>query len=270
MRYAIERRHAADQLKRIQAMLVQAEKMAAVGQLASGIAHEVKNPLNIILQCVSYLEPELTARGGEQAEVLQVMREAVTTADDIIKGLLDFSRPSPLQLKPTAMRPVIETALLVVERQIATNKIRLTTDLPATLPAVMADENQMKQVFLNVLMNAIQAMPNGGELRIRASVLKLTEPGQGVGLRQTDVFRPGTTALVCDVQDSGPGIPQELLPKAFIPFFTTKPPGEGVGLGLSICHTILEGHRGLIRLASEEGHGTTVTIMLPVPETNGA
>jgi signal transduction histidine kinase len=119
-------------------------------------------------------------------------------------------------------------------------------------------------VLLNVFLNALQAMPNGGELRIRARDQLLGEPGRGIGLRTSDVFRVGDRALICEIQDTGVGIPKELLSRVFNPFFTTKAPGEGVGLGLSITQAIIHAHRGLITLDSEPGKGTTVTIMLPI------
>jgi signal transduction histidine kinase/DNA-binding response OmpR family regulator len=261
---AAELEHANRELKQTQAMLIQAEKMAAVGQLASGIAHEVKNPLNILLQCVNYLEPELQKQGGQPAEILQAMREAVVTADRIIRGLLDFSKPAPLELKPAPIGRVIDASVLLVQNQIASKRIQLAKDIPGTLPLVLLDENQMKQVFINILMNALQAMGEGGRLTVRSYVKKLTAPGRGVGERTGDVFRIGDTALVCEVQDTGSGIPRELLSRVFNPFFTTKPPGEGVGLGLSITSAIVHAHHGVIDIESEVDRGTTVIIMLPV------
>jgi signal transduction histidine kinase len=261
---AAELDEAYQELKRTQEMLVQAEKMAAVGQLASGIAHEVKNPLGVILHCVNYLEPELGPKGGPQADVLQVMREAVKTSDKIIRGLLDFSRPSPLELRPAPILKVINASLALVHAQAHDRKIRLITQVALDLPPVMVDENQMQQVFVNLILNAFHAMPDGGELTIRARLRRLTEPKGGVGRRTNDAFQVGETALVCEVEDTGTGIPREILPKVFNPFFTTKPPGEGVGLGLAITASIVEGHRGVIHIDSAEGRGTTVSIILPL------
>jgi signal transduction histidine kinase len=263
-RHAIELDQAYGELKRAQAMLVQAEKMAAVGQLASGIAHEVKNPLNILLQSLAFLEPELRARGGQPAEILGVMREAVTTADRIIRGMLDFSKPSPLELKPTPVSTVVEAALRLVQSQCAAKKLQVATEIAPALPPVLMDANQMQQVFVNLFMNAIQATPAGGELRVRARLKQMAREDEGVGSRATDAFHPGDAAVVCDVQDTGAGIPKDVLSQVGNPFFTTKPPGEGVGLGLSISLAIVQGHRGLLRIASDAGKGTTVTVTLPV------
>ena len=261
---AAELERANEELKRTQAMLVQAGKMTAIGQLASGIAHEVKNPLNIILQSVTYLEPELKARGGQTAELLQVIREAVMTADKIIRGLLDFSKPAPLELKQTSIDSVLEASLLLVQNQLAARRVRLVKEVAPDVPPVTLDQNQMKQVFINLLLNALQAMPGGGELFIRASTRVLTKPDIAIGARITDIFKLGETVVVCEIEDTGTGIAREILHRVFNPFFTTKAPGEGVGLGLPITAAIIEGHRGLIHLESEEGRGTKVIIMLPV------
>lgn len=260
---------ALQELKRTQAMLIQAEKMSAVGQLAGGIAHEVKNPLNIILQSVNYLEPELTRENGEAVEILGVIRDAVMTADKIIHGLLDFSKPARLELKPVDISAVIDASLILVQNQLAEKKIGLIKEIAPGLPQVSLDANQMKQVFINLFLNAFQAMPKGGQLFIRSYLKPLRAPGPGVGERKTDRFRVGQTALICEVEDTGAGIPSENLSKVFNPFFTTKAPGEGVGLGLSISTAIVERHDGVVHLESEEGCGTKVVVMLPV-ESRGA
>ena len=261
---AVELERAYLELKRTQAMLVQAGKMTAVGQLASGIAHEVKNPLNIILQSVNYLEPELRSVGGQAADILQVIRESVMTADKIIRGLLDFSKPAPLELKRAPLELVLQASLLLVQNQLSARQIRLVTDIAQDLPPVMLDHTQMKQVFINLLLNAIQAMPGGGTLAVRARMRVLTTPDLAIGARVTDFFRLGQTVLRCEVEDTGIGIPQGALQEVFNPFFTTKPPGEGVGLGLSITAAIIEGHRGFIHLESAEGRGTTAILLLPL------
>lgn len=263
---ALEIDRAYQELKRAQAMLVQAEKMAAVGQLASGIAHEVKNPLGIILQCVDYLEPELGSKGGRYAEILQVMREAVHSSDKVIRGLLDFSKPAPLELKLVPIGAVIDASVALVQTQSAGKRIRIEQSVAQDVPFLMLDENQMKQVLINLILNAFHAMPQGGRLIFRSYLKTLSEPGNRIGVRKSDLFRPGQTVLICEVEDTGTGIPKAILPEVFNPFFTTKPPGEGVGIGLAITAAIIEGHRGMIHIESEEGKGTRVVITLPIPE----
>lgn len=263
---ATELAQAYQELQHAHAMLVQAEKMAAVGQLASGIAHEVKNPLGIILNGVSYLEMSLGSQNGDSqaAEVIQMIKEAVQRSDKLIRGLLDFSRPAPLELKPGQISHVITSSLELVQKQLTVKNIDVSVDIDPTLPQVLLDENQMKQVFINMILNAFQAMPNGGTLSIQASLKTLTEVGGKVGSRATDVFQRGQTVLVCEVRDTGTGIPKELLSKIFEPFFTTKPPGQGTGLGLAITVGIIERHRGAMEIQSQEGKGTTMIVMLPL------
>jgi signal transduction histidine kinase len=252
------------QLERTQAMLIQAEKMSAVGQLASGIAHEVKNPLSIILQGINYLEREIGPGKPQWSQVLDMMREAVRRSDRIIRGLLDFSKPARLEVAPSSVERVVEASLELVEKQLAVTNIRVVKDIAAGLPKVALDENQMKQVFINLILNAFQAMRQGGQLTIRVQTRVLGEVGQRVGTRTTDVFQLGEPVLECQIADTGPGIARDAVPKVFDPFYTTKPPGQGTGLGLAITRAIVEAHRGLILLDSEPGQGTLVTVMLPI------
>jgi len=260
---AAELDKAYQELKTTQGMLIQAEKMAAIGQLASGIAHEVKNPLGVIMQGINYLELGVET-SEEQTEVLSLIKEAVKRADKIARDVLNFSRPASLELKACAISQVLEDSLTLVQKQLAVKNIEVAKEIAPVLPVVMIDENQMKQVFINLIVNAFQAMPSGGRLSIRCYPKPLTERSHGIGRRVTDFFQPRETALVCEVEDTGIGIPQEKLARVFDPFFTTKPPGEGTGLGLTITRAIVDAHRGLIAIESEEGKGTRVTITLPI------
>ncbi len=263
---AAELHKAYQELKGTQALLVQAEKMAAIGQLASGVAHEVKNPLGIILQGVNYLEAQISPDHAQQVEVLKMLKEAVERADRIIRDLLNFSRLSPLDFQACRMEAVLETSLGLVEKQLTLKDITMTRVFAPDLPRVLLDENQMKHVLINIILNAVQAMPEGGEMTFRISTKPLTPNARGTKRKAGDVFRFGQQALVCEIADTGTGIPQEVLTKVFEPFFTTKPAGVGTGLGLAICRAIVERHRGVIEIASEQGRGTTVTITLPVPD----
>jgi signal transduction histidine kinase len=152
----------------------------------------------------------------------------------------------------------------LVERKIKLKQIKLTQDIPADLPLVILDENQMTQVLVNVLLNAIQAMKEKGELTLRCYQKKLVEITPGVGRRKTDPLALGQEVLICEIKDTGAGIPLDEIDKVFDPFFTTKPPGEGTGLGLSVSRTIVETHGGLIGITSQIGRGTTVTLTLPI------
>ncbi len=257
------------QLQQAQAQLVQAEKLAAIGRMASGIAHEVQNPLGILLQGVSFFERADKPTPEKTAEVLRLMEDAVTRADTIIQGLLTFARPASLKLTAGNLHEVINASLALVEKQLTLKNINLVKAFMDSPPPVMLDPNQLQQVFINLFTNAQHAMEKGGRLTIRTSTRKLTELQVGIGRRVTDRLKLGEEVLVCEVQDTGCGIPKEKLGRIFEPFFTTKPPGEGTGLGLAIVHGIVENHRGLIVVDSIEGHGTTLTIMLPVAEAAG-
>lgn len=254
------------ELQNTQSMLVQAEKMAAVGQLASGIAHEVKNPLGIILQGVNYLEQEIGSDRKDHYDVLQMIKEAVVRSDKIIRDLLNFSRQAPLQFQPCDLNTILRTSLELVGKQLALHNIKVTERLAAELPVVTVDENQMKQVFINVILNSLQAMPRGGELTLRTRRAAVTELSEGMASRARQLFHREEAAALCEVEDTGMGIPQDKLGKVFDPFFTTKPAGQGTGLGLAITRSIVEKHRGVIAIESEEGRGATVLVALPVSE----
>lgn len=247
-----------------QNLLIQSEKMSAVGQLASGVAHEVKNPLGIILQGVNFLELETDPNQKQIHEVLKTLKDAVERADHIISTLLDFSRPATLELRPVSIEKIIETALDLTSKKLSLNRVRITKSFPSNLPLIRADENEMQQVFVNLFLNALQAMPKGGDLAIRCLTKVLDKPGSGVGVRRADKLRLGETVLTCEIEDTGVGIPARNLDRVFDPFFTTKPPGGGTGLGLTITRSIVENHKGLITLESSEGRGTKAVLIFPI------
>ena len=257
-------RRAYEELKQTQAMLIHSEKMAAIGQLASGAAHEVRNPLNIILMGAEYLERLLAPQGSGHTETLTSMKDAVKRANKIIRGMLDFSRPTQLQLQPVAMASVMDTVLELVGQQGLMQKVEVAKDMAPHLPSVLVDKDQMEQVLLNLVLNAFQAMPNGGRVTLRCLSRRLSSGEPGVGWRSSDPFRPGSTVVMCEVADTGVGISKAHLTKIFDPFFTSKPPGQGTGLGLTISRVIVEQHQGLLTVDSEEGRGTTVRLILPV------
>ncbi|MBI3088474.1 MAG: HAMP domain-containing protein [Candidatus Omnitrophica bacterium] len=251
------------QLRDAQDQLIQSEKLASLGQMAAGISHELKNPLGIILMGVNYLETQVGS-DGRQAETLQLMKEAVSRSDFIVRGLLDLSRPTELLLKPSDLGTVVEESLASVQQAQPIPNIRVVKDLAPNLPPALADPARLNQVFVNLIGNAVQAMPDGGTLTIRLYPKTMAQADRGVGRRATDFFQAGETALVCEIADTGGGIPKDRRSKLFEPFFTTKPRGQGTGLGLAVSRTIVEAHRGLIRLDSEEGRGTTAVVTLPM------
>jgi signal transduction histidine kinase len=249
------------QLKETQAQLIQAEKMEIVGRLSSGIAHEVKNPLAIILQGVEYLSRKVSPQQEDQLSTLQYMSDAVARADNIVKGLLDFSGVSPVQIQSQELIPIVEKSLILMKHSLDKYHIELVRDFVNVLPQVKVDKNKIEQVFLNLFENAVQAMSKGGQLKVKISADRVSENDEGVGKRKEDIFRPGEEVIKIEIEDTGPGIPVNLLDKVFDPFFTTKRHIGGTGLGLSIVRSIIEMHRGKIKIANkQEGPGVKATV----------
>jgi signal transduction histidine kinase len=261
-----EARAALDRLQTTQEQLVQSEKLAVVGRLASSVAHEVKNPLQIILAGVNFLEGE-PQPAGPATEALQMIKAAVVRADKIVYGLLDFAKPRPPSLNDCLVETMMRRALDLVRKQYVAKDIAVREVFAMDLPMIRMDEHQITQVFVNIIMNAVQAMPGGGTLTLRAEK-KILEPADPI-VRDGSAphCRPGQPVVICEVEDTGAGIDPRHLPRLFEPFFSTKGLREGAGLGLSIVRTILERHRGAVRVASIQGRGTTVTITLPAETT---
>lgn len=229
--------------KRLEGQLVQSEKMAAIGQLAAGIAHELRNPLAIVMNALYDLAQITGTSNPEVVEDLRIAEEEIGRAQAIIKNLLEFSRESGVDLEPIDVNDLLTRTLQLMQKYLQDNGVRVTSSL-GPIPPCLANQNAMRQILLNLITNAVQAMPRGGELTL-------------------------STALVDDnvirlkVRDSGIGIPSARLQDIFNPFYTTKAPGQGTGLGLSVVHSILQRYKGAIHVESEVGRGTTFTIDLP-------
>ncbi|MDD5449288.1 MAG: response regulator [Candidatus Omnitrophica bacterium] len=270
---ARELEDANEKLRETQNMLIQAEKMRALGQLASGVAHEVRNPLAIIILGINYLEEKLPKKKGRNPinDTLKIIKDSVKRADKIIRMLYDFSRVTELDLKKEDINSVINTSLALVKNKLKLEKnIKVSKEIKIGLPKVLVDKNKIEQVFVNALLNAVQAMPNGGQIIIRSYDKLLTEPGNGAGNRKNDNFKVGETALIVEIEDTGIGISRENMSKIFDPFFTTKGPQKGIGLGLSVSKNIIDLHRGFIYAESEEGKGTKIIIKLKIAKEGGA
>ncbi|MFM7144108.1 MAG: sensor histidine kinase, partial [Alphaproteobacteria bacterium] len=224
-------------------LLVQAEKMAGIGQLAAGIAHEIRNPLGIISNALYDLGELLPDASPEVREDLEIARAEMARVQDIIGNLLEFSRDSRIDEQSIDLDDLVARTLKLMDKYLQNNGIRVQVDLASDAPCV-ANENGLRQVLLNLVTNAAQAMPDGGTLRI-----------------ETRPVEPSWVRLV--VEDTGQGIPSDRLPRIFEPFFTTKDPGQGTGLGLSVVHSIVKRARGRIEVASRPGRGTRFTIHLP-------
>jgi PAS domain S-box-containing protein len=242
--------------KRTEAELIRSEKLASVGQLAAGVAHEVNNPLAGILVYIKlllkrYKQKKLQTKETEKQ--LEKIAKETERCSRIIKNLLDFSRQTEVKLRPVNINKVIEATLSIIGHQISLENVKTEMDLSASLPSILVDFDQIQQALMNILLNAAQAMPNGGDLKISTSVAKRVKIGRSV-----------RDAVRIDISDTGVGIPQENLDKLFTPFFTTKEKGKGVGLGLSVVHGIIERHHGKIDIKSDPGAGTTFSIFLGI------
>ncbi|HYK89225.1 MAG TPA: cache domain-containing protein [Acidobacteriota bacterium] len=230
------------QLKAMQGHLIQTEKLAAIGKLAAGVAHEINNPLTGILTNSSLMLQDLPSNDARRDD-LQIIVDETLRCRKIVKGLLDFARQTKPQKQAVDLNVVLEDVFNLVRNQASFHDIELELDQDRRLPAVMADKDQMRQVVLNIVLNAAEAMPNGG--KIRAST-------------RSD---PQTNQVQISVQDNGPGIPDEVKSKIFEPFFTTK--RTGTGLGLAIAYGIMERHKGAISIDSTPGRGTTISLRIP-------
>lgn len=256
-----ERKRAEEALRVAQLQLIQSAKFESVGQLAAGVAHEVKNPLAIILQGLAYLsQDELAPGDGTVTLVLNKMRDAVRRADLVIRGLLDFSTPRTADPTPTNLNGVLEQSLSLVHHECVRSQVTVVKKLETNLPPLKLDRNKIEQVFVNLFMNAIQAMPGGGTLTITTRPSRPTSLGTDGDGRKTDASRIETSLIVVEIEDTGTGIPEGKLDRVFDPFFTTKPVGQGTGLGLSVTRKIVELHGGTIDLRNRDGGGVRVTL----------
>ena len=225
--------------------MLQAKKMAAIGTFSSGIAHEINNPLNNISLSADMLYEEYDNLSRDEAkEIIKDILEQTERASKIVKNLLDFSREKEPSIKELTVREVIESTRKLLENELKIKKIYFSTSIPDNLPHILGDLNKLQQVFLNLFLNSIQAMDEGGIIHVDAR----EEPKEYVRI---------------DVIDTGKGIPESVLDKIFDPFFTTKRIGEGTGLGLSIVYGIVKKHGGHIEVKSKLGEGTTFSIFLP-------
>jgi PAS domain S-box-containing protein len=234
-------------LKRTQAQLVQSTKLAAVGELSAGVAHEINNPLTSILGFAEVLRERMSAAESPFDEELGIIAEEARRVSRIVRALLDFARQTKPESEPADINQVLQKTLIVIRYHLEKSGVVIEEDYASDIGPVPLDEEQMKQVFLNLISNAFQAMPEGGKLNLRTARI-----GDEVAVLFTD---------------TGVGIPPENLERIFDPFFSTRP--SGTGLGLSVSLGIVQEHGGRITMESEEGRGSTVTVWLPVEMATG-
>jgi PAS domain S-box-containing protein len=253
-----------EMLRKTRDQLIQKDKMAALGRLASGIAHEMRNPLEIISMGMDYLENNLPDDNPNISESIERIFNAINRAENIIKNILSFSRQSVGEITQIPICPLLDNVLTLAQQTIQKNSVNVQREYENELLEVAGDYNMMEQVFLNLVNNAVDSMKNDKEkkLTIRAYKQLVSEVGYKTGYRRADYFSIGDEMIVVEISDTGKGIPEEILPKIFEPFFTTKAKNEGTGLGLSIAHMIMDRLYGTIDVESRENQGTTFFIKL--------
>jgi len=239
------------ELKRAHEHALHTEKMASIGKMAAVLAHEINNPLSGILTYAKllrkWIDSEDSGKNRRQdiCESLELIATESRRCGDLVKNLLMFSRTTPINLQPTNLNQVLDRALRLIQHQLDLAGIQVQPELDPELPPIVCDGAQVEQVLLALMMNALDAMPQGGNLWITTKLSR----------------EDGVVRMI--VRDDGCGIPPEILPRMFEPFLTTKETGKGVGLGLAISRSILERHNGNIEVQSEVGRGTTFTVTLP-------
>jgi two-component system NtrC family sensor kinase len=230
-------------LRRTQEQLLQSEKLAAMGRLTSQIAHELNNPLYGIMNTLELLKTEISPE-SKRRKILEMALSETVRLSDLLRKMLSFSKPDQEERQPVEINSVLDEILLLHEKQLKENDINIASTLSEGLGLVNASKNQLRQVFLNMIANARDAMPSGGTLSV------ITSGDQN--------------AIKVEVSDSGIGIAEENMGKIFDSFFTTKDEIKGVGLGLSVCYGFIKDHGGDIQVNSQVGNGTTFTVSLPV------
>lgn len=233
------------ELREAQEQLVRKERLAVLGQLAGGIGHELRNPLGAIKNAAYLLNMVLEEQEPDVKEALEILEKEVATSERIISSLLDFARPKPPMRRKVDVNEVVRESL---SRITTPESVEVTSQLDGALPVILADPVQLGQVFRNLILNAIQAMPEGGQLTVKSELA-------------------GRELVAVSFADTGVGIPEENLGKLFEPLFTTK--AKGIGLGLAVSKAFVEAHGGTIEVQSKVGKGCTFSVRLPIDRTEG-
>ena len=241
-------KHTSEQLNEVQQRLILSEKMAVVGQLAAGIAHELRNPLNVINSSIYYLNKVMKSPNEKVSEHLGIIKDEIIRSQKIVDNLLSFSKKSSIDKGSVEINQILEQALALVQKEFLTNNIEIENDL-TLVKKCFVNADEVKQVFLNLILNAKNAMPSGGRLRVAT-------------------YMQDDDTVVAEFSDNGVGISQDKLNKIFDPFYTTDLKGKGTGLGLSIVHSAVKRNNGTITVESIEDEGATFFIRLPAFDLN--
>ncbi len=234
-----------EERKEMEERMLQADKLASIGRLGAGVAHEINNPLSLILGYTNMLRKECP-KTGQTKDDLDIIYNNARLCKKIVEDLLNFSRQTTTHRNPTDLNAAVESAIIPLEETYRSGGMSIIRDYDPALPPLAVDLDKLKRIFTNLILNAFQAMQPGGRLTVGTS-----HDREGNGIRI--VFA-----------DTGCGIPQDALDKIFEPFFTTKPPGEGTGLGLAVSYGIVKEHKGELSVVSEPGKGSTFTLWLPL------
>jgi len=238
--------HMMYELKRRQEQMIESHKLRAIGTLTAGVAHELNNPLNNIMLTAASLEEDYDTLGNdEKLDMVRDLMKEAERSERIVKNLLDFAREAEIQTEHLDLRQLISETTRLAQNQVKLKGAKVDVSIPDNLPLIHGDRQQLRQVFLNLILNALDAMPQGGQLWISAH--RSSTPGH----------------VTLFFKDNGCGIPSHVLPSIFDPFFTTKSTSKGTGLGLSVSKGIIEKHGGYITVESTEGGGTTFGVHLP-------
>jgi len=235
----------------MQLKLIQSEKLAAIGELASGLAHQLNNPLVGILNYAQLLQRKIKPDEPNR-ELLDTVERGARQCKDIVGNLLNFSRPHHFNYEVLDLRNILDNTLILIENRLKIKNIIIIIDIANSPPLIEGNSTQLQQVFLNILMNSLQAMPDGGEIKISAN----------------SVYHHKQGYCMVKISDSGAGIPKSIKDKIFDPFFTTKDKDQGTGLGLSIAYGIIKAHNGKIEVKSVKGKGTTFILTFPFARQN--
>jgi two-component system sensor histidine kinase HydH len=230
------------EVRRLQQEVERTKRLASLGSLAAGVAHEIRNPLSSVKGFATYFREKLKDN-PQDLDTATTMIQEVERLDRVIGQLLEFARPSALSIKPVNIGDLIQHSLKLIDGDARTRGIEVKPEVPSDLPDIPIDADRMNQLLLNLYLNALQAMDEGGVLEVKAS---------------RDQVKKVTTIIV---SDTGPGIDPTDQERIFDPYFTTKP--DGTGLGLAIVHKIIDAHGGTVKVRSQAGRGTIITLIVP-------
>ena len=236
-----------NELENTQIQLLQAEKMSSLGKLAAGVAHQLNNPLGGITLFAKLMQEEYDLEEGAKEDLRRILKDA-KRCRDTVKELLEFTRQTRHLMRPNDVNQTISRTLFLLESQTLFQNIDIEVDLDASLPLVQSDIQQLNHLFMNIILNAAQAMEEKGKLTVKSSLM------------------PDGNRVCIEISDTGPGIPEDILPHIFEQFFTTKEEGKGTGLGLSLAYSIVKNHGGNIMAKNKPGQGTTFIIEFPIAD----